>query len=309
MASDSSRKIAFATRRRGLTAGERTLDAFSSFSSSRDETADVQEERPVRVQHPTHPSMSFEEVFNPKYAPVAWQEFFEKEEVREEMRANLKIIKKNVKNEADLVPRPCDFYAPFEQITPERVKVILLWRAPFRGRDERGTPFATGVGGGHRYPELSEPLEKLADFSIAFRNSCVIKNSSAIHFSINDFDTSFEDWARQGVLSLNARMYVVSTERGNVSDDPYSPSLPRGDPLETLWNEFFARIISHIGNKPVIGFLGGSMDFDSMGCKMALGPDLTNKMMSRSDANDRIRHMFGSINRHLAAKNATLILW
>ena len=159
---------------------------------------------------------------------VGWDKVLENEMKREYFRKLGSFIKEEYKNKV-CYPDYVNIFNALRYTDYENVKVVILGQDPYHGEGEaHGLSFSV-LEGVRRPPSLNNIFKELySDLGIVRTNNCL------------------SDWAKQGVLLLNA---IMTVER----DKPLSHK-------DKGWEIFTDTVIKKLNerNKPVIFVLWGS---------------------------------------------------
>lgn len=136
---------------------------------------------------------------------------------------------------AEVYPSKQDVFKAFQIIEPSECRVVFIGQDPY---PQRG--IATGVAFANK---RGTPEEDYSPSLKVLRNS--IKNLENPNL-VYTFDPSLENWAKQGILMLNASLTVEANKIGS---------------HVMMWRKFMTKLVSNISNynKDIIFVLFGSL--------------------------------------------------
>lgn len=114
-----------------------------------------------------------------------------------------------------IFPKHENIFKCFNYFEPNNTKVVILGQDPYHGPNQ-ATGLCFGVNNNNIPPSLKNIIKEL-------------KND--INIELNDY--SLENWAKQGILLLNASLSVIQSKPGSQIN---------------LWNNFTDFIINHLNN-------------------------------------------------------------
>lgn len=135
----------------------------------------------------------------------------------------------------EIYPNIQDVFKAFRIINPDECRVVFIGQDPY---PQRGV--ATGVAFANK---RDTPEEDYSPSLKVLKNS--IKNLENPNL-VYTFDPSLENWAKQGILMLNASLTVEANKVGS---------------HVMLWRKFMTKLVSNISNynKDIIFVLFGSL--------------------------------------------------
>lgn len=129
-------------------------------------------------------------------------------------------LKKEKAEGAAIYPAGPNVFRAFRETPLDKVRVILLGMDPYPKED-----YANGLAFGHASNlKKAASLEKIID-------AVEVDAYAGLNFEKNNFDTTMETWAKQGILMLNTALTVKDSTPGSHTE---------------LWNEFTKEVITKL---------------------------------------------------------------
>jgi uracil-DNA glycosylase len=154
-----------------------------------------------------------------------WNKLFTKYNLEDNDQFNktLNIILNNVKK-TDFFPKENDIFKCFDYFETNETKIVILGQDPYHGINQ-----ATGLCFG--YNLLNKDIKKLPP---SLKNILKELKDDVIDISLNNFDYTLENWAKQGILLLNTALTVIPGQPGSHFK---------------IWNYFTEYIINIVNEK------------------------------------------------------------
>lgn len=153
----------------------------------------------------------------------SWNSLFTKYNLKHNFQSNktLNMILNNLRK-TDFLPKENLIFKCFDYFEINETKIVILGQDPYHGINQ-----ATGLCFG--YNLLNENIKNLPP---SLKN--ILKElKDDLDISLNDFDYTLENWAKQGILLLNSALTVIPKQPGSHFK---------------IWNDFTEYIINDLNN-------------------------------------------------------------